>query len=97
MAARKIIQDNRFAGGHMLTGCLPMSLLSMPTALPRITLSPVARCDYSLSLACAMGLLAGSLAIDAQFTPLESQGLSAIVFSVRRSWWRLAWSRAARA
>ncbi|MCG6574234.1 branched-chain amino acid ABC transporter permease [Pseudomonas sp. AF32] len=35
-----------------------------------------------LSLACApWGLLVGSLAIDAQMTPLESQGFSAIVFA----------------
>ncbi|WP_379557590.1 AzlC family ABC transporter permease, partial [Pseudomonas sp. MD332_6] len=34
------------------------------------------------SLACApSGLLAGSMASDAQFTPMQAQGLSTIVFA----------------
>lgn len=54
----------------------------MPTALPHYAFARGAIAIIPLSLACApWGLLAGSLAIDAQFTPLESQGLSAIVFA----------------
>jgi 4-azaleucine resistance transporter AzlC len=54
----------------------------------RSTLSPYqafwkgAMAVIPLSLSCApWGLLVGSLAIDAQMTPLESQGFSAIVFA----------------
>jgi len=66
----------------MLIDCLLMSPLCMPTALPRHAFARGAIAIIPLSLACApWGLLAGSTAIDAQFTPLESQGLSAIVFA----------------
>lgn len=54
----------------------------MPTALPHYAFSRGAIAVIPLILACApWGLLAGSMAINAQFTPLEAQGLSAIVFA----------------
>ena len=54
----------------------------MPTALPHYAFTRGAIAVIPLSLACApWGLLAGSMAIDAQFTPLQAQGLSAIVFA----------------
>jgi Predicted branched-chain amino acid permease (azaleucine resistance) len=54
----------------------------MPTALPHYAFARGAIAVIPLSLACApWGLLAGSMAIDAQFTPLQAQGLSAIVFA----------------
>src|SRR5476649_3008168 len=54
----------------------------MPTALPHYAFGRGALAVIPLSLACApWGLLAGSMAIDAQFTPLQAQGLSAIVFA----------------
>ena len=54
----------------------------MPTALPHYAFARGAIAVIPLSLACApWGLLAGSMAIDAQFSPLEAQGLSAIVFA----------------
>jgi len=54
----------------------------MPNALPLNAFSRGAIAIIPLSLACApWGLLAGSTAIDAQFTPLEAQGLSTIVFA----------------
>jgi len=54
----------------------------MPTALPHYAFARGAIAVIPLSLACApWGLLAGSMAIDAHFSPLEAQGLSAIVFA----------------
>ncbi|CRM41296.1 Inner membrane protein YgaZ [Pseudomonas sp. 31 R 17] len=54
----------------------------MPAALPYDAFTRGAIAVIPLSLACApWGLLAGSMAIDAQFTPLQAQGLSAIVFA----------------
>jgi 4-azaleucine resistance transporter AzlC len=54
----------------------------MPTALPHYAFARGAIAVIPLSLACApWGLLAGSMAIDAQFTPVQAQGLSAIVFA----------------
>ncbi len=54
----------------------------MSTALPHYAFARGAVAVIPLSLACApWGLLAGSMAIDAQFTPLQAQGLSAIVFA----------------
>ena len=54
----------------------------MPAALPHYAFARGAIAVIPLSLACApWGLLAGSMAIDAQFTPLQAQGLSAIVFA----------------
>jgi predicted branched-subunit amino acid permease len=54
----------------------------MSIALPHYAFARGAIAVIPLSLACApWGLLAGSMAIDAQFTPLQAQGLSAIVFN----------------
>lgn len=54
----------------------------MSAALPHYAFARGAIAVIPLSLACApWGLLAGSMAIDAQFTPLQAQGLSAIVFA----------------
>lgn len=54
----------------------------MPTALPQHAFVRGAIAILPLSLACApWGLLAGSTAIDAQLTPLQSQSLSVIVFA----------------
>ena len=54
----------------------------MPNALPLNAFCGGAIAVIPLSLACApWGVLAGSMAIDAQFTPLQAQGLSAIVFA----------------
>lgn len=54
----------------------------MPTTVPRIAFSRGAIACLPLTLACApWGLLAGSTAIDAQLSPLQSQGLSLFVFA----------------
>ena len=54
----------------------------MPTTVPRIAFSRGAIACLPLTLACApWGLLAGSTAIDAQLTPMQSQGLSLFVFA----------------
>ena len=54
----------------------------MPTTLPRVAFTRGAIACLPLTLACApWGLLAGSTAIDAQLTPLQSQGLSVFVFA----------------
>lgn len=54
----------------------------MPSALPHFAFARGAIAIIPLALACApWGLLAGSTAIDAQFTPLESQSMSVIVFA----------------
>ncbi len=54
----------------------------MSTTLPRIAFTRGATACLPLTLACApWGLLAGSTAIDAQLTPLQSQGLSVFVFA----------------
>lgn len=54
----------------------------MTTPLPHYAFARGAMAIVPLSLACApWGLLAGSTAIDAQLTPWEAQGLSAIVFA----------------
>lgn len=54
----------------------------MSTTLPRIAFTRGAIACLPLTLACApWGLLAGSTAIDAQLTPLQSQGLSVFVFA----------------
>lgn len=54
----------------------------MSIALPHYAFARGAIAVIPLSLACApWGMLAGSMAIDAQFTPLQAQGLSAIVFA----------------
>ena len=54
----------------------------MPTTVPRIAFTRGAIACLPLTLACApWGLLAGSTAIDAQLTPMQSQGLSLFVFA----------------
>ena len=54
----------------------------MPTTVPRIAFTRGAIACLPLTLACApWGLLAGSTAIDAQLSPLQSQGLSLFVFA----------------
>ena len=54
----------------------------MPTTVPRIAFSRGAIACLPLTLACApWGLLAGSTAIDAQLSPMQSQGLSLFVFA----------------
>ena len=54
----------------------------MPTSLPRTAFIRGAIACLPLTLACApWGLLAGSTAIDAQLTPMQSQGLSLFVFA----------------
>ncbi|WP_019411364.1 AzlC family ABC transporter permease [Pseudomonas psychrophila] len=54
----------------------------MPTLLPRVAFIRGAIACLPLTLACApWGLLAGSTAIDAQLTPMQSQGLSLFVFA----------------
>ena len=54
----------------------------MPTSVPRVAFTRGAIACLPLTLACApWGLLAGSTAIDAQLTPMQSQGLSLFVFA----------------
>ena len=54
----------------------------MPTSLPRVAFTRGAIACLPLTLACApWGLLAGSTAIDAQLTPMQTQGLSLFVFA----------------
>jgi len=54
----------------------------MPTTLPRVAFIRGAIACLPLTLACApWGLLAGSTAIDAQLTPMQTQGLSLFVFA----------------
>ncbi|MFJ7883103.1 AzlC family ABC transporter permease [Pseudomonas sp. NPDC096917] len=54
----------------------------MSTSIPRVAFVRGAIACLPLTLACApWGVLAGSTAIDAQLTPLQSQGLSLFVFA----------------